>query len=134
MEKHWLPGSTNSIVSAWVCASANACSVGWNSDCANRDPLSRRRIQIGSDRTKKTPDADARELRRSVVHRRSAFPTALFALSQGGPAGNQRPCPAACPHAQERGIFRGGPVARWPLRIPSGRGQVQWNKLLPLSS
>src|SRR3982750_3777961 len=57
-----------------------------------------------------------------------------FALSQGGPAGNQRPCPAACPHAQERGIFRGGPVARWPFRIPSGRGQVQWNKLLPLSS
>src|SRR3954447_12689525 len=50
---------------------------------------------------------------------------------RGGPAGNQRPCPAACPHAQERGIFRGGPVARWPLRIPSGRGQVQWNKLLP---
>ena len=63
----------------------------------------------------------------------SALSAARLALPQVDPARNQGPCPTACSHPQERGVFRGRALAGWALCVPSGNRQIQWRQLPSVS-
>jgi transposase len=88
-----------------ACASANACSANWVSDCASHALPSPKLIRNCNEHTKKTPAPHERRAGRSVVHRRSPFSTARFPLPNVDSSRNQRSRFTACADQQGVGYF-----------------------------
>src|SRR5271157_4904535 len=125
------PGVCGSITKfTWACANASGCFINWICGIACRVPQWEKPIRRARPSIKKTPSVGARPGHRSRGLGRGAFLPAWLALPDVGALGDRGSGAVALSWTQERGLFRGGALARWPGFVPTGNWDVRGRNVL----